>query len=53
MRKAIDDAIQIHGGVGVSEEYPLAKLSRDARAYEIFEGTTEINKLIIARSVLE
>ncbi|MFQ6059123.1 MAG: acyl-CoA dehydrogenase [Anaerolineae bacterium] len=45
-------AIQIHGGVGYSKEYPVERYFRDAKITEIYEGTSEIQRLVIARSVL-
>ena len=45
-------AVQIHGAYGLSEEYPVERFFRDARCYTIPDGTTEIQKLIIAREVL-
>ena len=44
-------AVQLHGGYGYMEEYRICRLYRDARALSIFAGTTEIMKLIIARSL--
>jgi alkylation response protein AidB-like acyl-CoA dehydrogenase len=46
------DAIQIHGGYGYSSEYPVERLYRDARLMTIGEGTSEIQRLVITRSVL-
>jgi alkylation response protein AidB-like acyl-CoA dehydrogenase len=47
------DAIQIHGGYGYSREYPVERLYRDARLMTIGEGTSEIQRLVIARSLLQ
>lgn len=41
-------AIQIHGGYGYSREYPVEQMCRDARVTEIYEGTSEIQRLVIA-----
>jgi alkylation response protein AidB-like acyl-CoA dehydrogenase len=41
-------ALQIHGGYGFSKEFPLERFYRDARIFEIFQGTSEINRVIIA-----
>jgi butyryl-CoA dehydrogenase len=46
-------AIQIHGGYGYSREYPVERMYRDARITEIYEGTSEIQRLVIASWVLE
>lgn len=46
------DAVQIHGGNGFIREFPVERYYRDARAGEIYEGTSEIQRLIIAREVL-
>lgn len=48
--KIASDAVQIFGGNGFNSEYPVEKLMRDAKVYTIFEGTSQIQKLIIARS---
>ena len=45
-------AIQIHGANGLSEEYPLERIFRDARMFTIPDGTTQIQKLIVARDIL-
>jgi butyryl-CoA dehydrogenase len=46
------DAIQIHGGYGYSREFPLERIYRDARLMTIGEGTSEIQRLVIARNIL-
>lgn len=46
------NAIQIHGGYGYSREYPVERIYRDARLMTIGEGTSEIQRLVIARQVL-
>ena len=45
------EAIQIHGGMGYSKEMPLERYFRDAKITEIYEGTSEIQRLVIARSL--
>lgn len=46
--RCANDAIQIHGGMGYSNEYPVERYMRDARVATIYEGTSQIQKLIIA-----
>jgi len=46
--RAIDMALQIHGGLGYSRDYPIERAFRDARIAEIFEGTNEIQRIVIA-----
>lgn len=50
--KACYDAVQIHGGNGFVREFPVERYYRDARVTEIYEGTTEVQALIVAREVL-
>jgi acyl-CoA dehydrogenase len=45
------DAVQIYGGYGYSKEYPVEKLMRDAKLIQIYEGTSQIQRLVIAREV--
>ncbi len=51
--KVAHKAIQIHGGYGYSKEYPVERAYRDARITEIYEGTSEIQRLVIASWVLK
>lgn len=51
--QASNDAVQIFGGYGYMEEYPVARLYRDAKHHEIGAGTTEIMKVIISRETLK
>jgi alkylation response protein AidB-like acyl-CoA dehydrogenase len=46
-------AIQIMGGAGYIQEYPLERLARDVRITTIYEGTSEVQRLIIARDLLK
>ncbi len=48
-----EKAIQVHGGIGYSKELPVERYFRDAKITEIYEGTSEIQRLVIARSALE
>ena len=47
------EALQIHGGYGYSREYPIEKLYRDAKIFQIFEGTNEIQRTIIAKNMVD
>jgi short-chain 2-methylacyl-CoA dehydrogenase len=49
---AADEAVQIHGGYGFIEEYPVARFYRDAKILTIGEGTDEIQELVIARTLI-
>ena len=50
--RCADMALQMHGGYGFFSEYKVQRLYRDAKITEIYEGTTEIEKMIIAKSLL-
>jgi len=51
--KTTTDAVQIFGGYGYSKEYPVEKLMRDAKLIQIYEGTSQIQRIVIAREVLK
>ncbi|WP_027415350.1 acyl-CoA dehydrogenase family protein [Aneurinibacillus terranovensis] len=51
--RVADKAVQIHGGMGYISEYPVERFYRDARITKIYEGTNEIQKIIIAQRVFE
>lgn len=51
--RIVDRAVQIHGGMGYSAEFVIEKLYRDARVTRIYEGTSEIQRIVIARDVLQ
>ncbi|MGQ2903813.1 MAG: acyl-CoA dehydrogenase family protein [Neoaquamicrobium sediminum] len=49
--KVVDECLQLHGGYGYMNEYPIARMYRDARVQRIYGGTNEIMKLLIARGL--
>ncbi|HVS02375.1 MAG TPA: acyl-CoA dehydrogenase [Thermoanaerobaculia bacterium] len=52
-QRVTNAALQIHGGYGYTKEYDVERYFRDARITEIYEGTSEVHKMVIARAVLE
>ena len=46
-------AVQLHGGYGYSREYPVERMMRDAKITELGEGTSEIQKIVIAHEMLK
>ena len=51
-QKAVSQAVQIHGGYGYIDEFPVERYFRDARVQTIYEGTSEVQRLVIARELL-
>jgi acyl-CoA dehydrogenase len=51
--RATTDAVQIFGGNGYSREYPVEKLMRDAKLIQIYEGTSQVQRMVIARELLK
>ena len=51
--KITTDAVQIFGGYGYMNDYPVQKLMRDAKLLQIYEGTSQIQRMVIARSLLK
>jgi alkylation response protein AidB-like acyl-CoA dehydrogenase len=51
-QRAVTRAVQIHGGYGYTDEFPVERYFRDARVQTIYEGTSEIQRLVIARELL-
>ena len=49
--KLTTDAVQIFGGYGYTKEFPVEKLMRDAKLLQIYEGTSQIQRLVIAREI--
>ncbi len=46
------EAVQVHGGYGFVKEYHVERLMRDAKITQIYEGTTEVQKIVISRAIL-
>ncbi|EMY81007.1 butyryl-CoA dehydrogenase [Psychroflexus gondwanensis ACAM 44] len=46
------EAVQVHGGYGYVREYHVERMMRDAKITKIYEGTSEIQKIVISRSIL-
>jgi acyl-CoA dehydrogenase len=47
------DAVQVFGGYGYSREFPVEKLMRDAKLIQIYEGTSQIQRVVMARELLK
>jgi acyl-CoA dehydrogenase len=51
--RVADKAVQIHGGAGYISEYAVSRLYRDVRLFRLYEGTTQIQQMIIARNMIK
>jgi alkylation response protein AidB-like acyl-CoA dehydrogenase len=51
--EAARDAVQIHGGAGYTEDFPVERYFRDAKICEIYEGTSEVQRIVISRHLLK
>jgi butyryl-CoA dehydrogenase len=49
----VHKALQIHGGYGYMKEYPVERMYRDQRVTEIYEGTSEVQRMVIANQLLK
>ena len=49
--RVASNAIQIHGGAGFLNDFEVEKIYRDVRVYQIYEGTSEVQKLVISRMI--
>jgi short-chain 2-methylacyl-CoA dehydrogenase len=47
--RVVNDAVQVHGGYGFMDEYPVSRMYRDQKINEIGEGTNEVQRLVLAR----
>jgi butyryl-CoA dehydrogenase len=53
VNKVTAQAIQMHGGYGVTKDYPVERFYRDARVFTIYEGTSEIQRIVISNHILK
>ena len=49
--KVATDAVQVYGGYGFIKDYPVEKLMRDAKIMQLYEGTAQIQRIVIAREI--
>jgi alkylation response protein AidB-like acyl-CoA dehydrogenase len=53
VNRVTGEAVQIHGGYGVTREYPVERFYRDCRVFTIYEGTSEVQRMVIANQLLK
>jgi alkylation response protein AidB-like acyl-CoA dehydrogenase len=53
VNRVVDSALQIHGGMGYMKESPIERIYRDMRLFRIFEGTSEVQRMVISREMLK
>jgi len=53
VNRVVDSALQIHGGMGYMKECPIERIYRDMRLFRIFEGTSEVQRMVVARELLK
>jgi alkylation response protein AidB-like acyl-CoA dehydrogenase len=51
--RVVSEALQIHGGYGYVEDFPVERIYRDVRVCRIYEGTSDVQRMLIAREVLK
>ena len=51
--KVTDDALQVHGAYGYSSDFPIERMHREAKVYQIWERTSEIQRVVIVRQLLK
>ncbi|HEX9970466.1 MAG TPA: acyl-CoA dehydrogenase family protein, partial [bacterium] len=51
--RVVHKALQIHGGYGYMKEYPVERMYRDQRVTELYEGTSEVQRMVIANQLLK
>jgi len=52
-QRVTNEAVQVHGGYGYVKEFHVERLMRDAKITQIYEGTSEVQKIVISRSILK
>ena len=53
VRAVADDCLQLHGGYGYMKDYPVEKYMRDAKITQIYEGTNQVQRIVVARNLIK